>query len=140
MTLSEPALADTSVLTRFRRPEIDAEPARAVVGGLVHTCAIVRLELMRGAGDRARWRATADNLRSLPDVAITAEVIARAEAVQGLLAEHGHHTEVKVPDLVIAAAAELASLPVVHYDRDFDLIAGVTGQPTRWVVRRGSID
>ena len=140
MALSEPALADTSVLTRFRRPEIDVELARAVVGGLLHTCAIVRLELMRGAGDRARWRATAENLRALPDVPITAEVIGRAEEVQGLLAERGHHTAVKVPDLVIAAAAELISLPVVHYDRDFDLIAAVTGQPTRWVVRRGSID
>jgi len=28
---------------------------------------------------------------------------------------------------------------VVHYDGDFDLISAVTGQPTQWVVPRGSV-
>jgi predicted nucleic acid-binding protein len=40
----------------------------------------------------------------------------------------------------IAAVAELADMPIVPYDRDFDLIAEVSGQDTRWVVPRGSID
>jgi hypothetical protein len=35
-----------------------------------------------------------------------------------------------VPDLLIAAIAEHAGLTVLHHDKDFDLIAGVTGQPT----------
>ena len=52
----------------------------------------------------------------------------RAVEVQGLLAELGHHRAVKVPDLLIAAAGELAGLTVLHVDRDFDLIADVTGQ------------
>ena len=30
-------------------------------------------------------------------------------------------------------------LTVLHYDADFDLIAEITGQPTEWVVPRGSI-
>jgi predicted nucleic acid-binding protein len=34
-----------------------------------------------------------------------------------------------IPDLIIAATAELAGLTVLHMDKDFDLIAGVTGQP-----------
>jgi predicted nucleic acid-binding protein len=46
----------------------------------------------------------------------------------------------QVPDLIIAAAAELAGLTVLHYDHDFELIASVTGQPHEWVVPRGSID
>jgi len=33
-----------------------------------------------------------------------------------------------VPDLIIAATAELAELTVLHCDKDFDLIAAVTGQ------------
>jgi hypothetical protein len=28
----------------------------------------------------------------------------------------------------------------VHYDHDFDHIATVAGQPTQWIVERGSID
>ena len=58
-----------------------------------------------------------------------------------LLAERGplHHREVGLPDLLIAAAAELAELPVLHYDRDFELIAAVTGQPVRAIAPLGSL-
>ena len=44
-----------------------------------------------------------------------------------------------LPDLLIAAAAEAAGLPVLHYDTDFDLVAAVTGQESRWVVEAGSV-
>ncbi len=53
---------------------------------------------------------------------------ARAVEVQGLLADQSHHRAAKVPDLVIAAIAELANLTVLHVDKDFDLIAAITGQ------------
>jgi predicted nucleic acid-binding protein len=46
---------------------------------------------------------------------------------------------VRVTDLLIAAAAERQGVPIVHYDRDFDAIASVTGQSTRWVATQGSI-
>jgi predicted nucleic acid-binding protein len=44
-----------------------------------------------------------------------------------------------LPDLLIAAAAELAALPVLHYDRDFEAIADVTGQPVRAIAPLGSL-
>ena len=44
-----------------------------------------------------------------------------------------------IADLVVAAAAERAGLVLLHYDHDFDLIAAVTGQPTEWVVPRGTV-
>ena len=50
-----------------------------------------------------------------------------------------HHRQVALPDLVIAAAAEIAEVPVCHYDRDFELIAEVTGQPVRAIAPLGSI-
>jgi hypothetical protein len=31
------------------------------------------------------------------------------------------------------------SVDVLHYDADYDRIAAITGQPVRWVVRRGSV-
>lgn len=58
--------------------------------------------------------------------------------VQGELARSGRH-RVPIPDLLVAAAAENGGLTVLHYDSDFDTIAGVTGQPTEWVVPRGSV-
>lgn len=63
----------------------------------------------------------------------------RARQVQRELAARGLKGR-KVPDLLIAAVAEATSLTVVHYDADFDHIATVTGQPTQWIVERGSID
>ncbi len=65
--------------------------------------------------------------------------MARTLEIQALLAERSQHRGVSVPDLLIAACAERAGLVVLHYDADFDRIARVTGQPTRWVVPRGSV-
>jgi predicted nucleic acid-binding protein len=63
----------------------------------------------------------------------------RARQVQRLFAARGIRGR-KVPDLLIAAAAEENGLTVLHYDADFDLIARVTGQACTWVVPAGSID
>ncbi len=52
----------------------------------------------------------------------------RALQVQMLLADRGHHRAPSVPDLIVAATAELAGLTVLHVDKDFELIAHVTGQ------------
>ncbi len=50
--------------------------------------------------------------------------------VHALLAHRGHHRSPSVPDLIVAAIAELTGVTVLHVDQDFELIAGVTGQPT----------
>jgi predicted nucleic acid-binding protein len=46
----------------------------------------------------------------------------------------------KIPDLLIAAAAEELDIAVLHYDSDFDLIAAVTGQRCLWVLPAGTVD
>ena len=38
-------------------------------------------------------------------------------------------TVIAIPDLLIAATAEKAALTVLAIDKDFDLIAAITGQP-----------
>lgn len=55
-------------------------------------------------------------------------------------AEHPSCPLRKVPDLLIAAAAESLGLTVLHYDADFDRIAAVTGQSCEWVVPAGTVD
>jgi len=45
------------------------------------------------------------------------------------LADRGRHRAPSVPDLLVAAAAELSGLTVLHLDKDFELIAEITGQP-----------
>lgn len=46
-----------------------------------------------------------------------------------MLADRGRHRAPSIPDLIIAATAELAGLTVLHHDKDFEMIADVTGQP-----------
>ena len=44
-----------------------------------------------------------------------------------------------IGSLLVAACAESAGLAVLHYDADFERSAARTGQPTHWVVPRGSV-
>ena len=45
-----------------------------------------------------------------------------------LLADRGQHRALSIPDLIIAATAELTGLTILHLDKDFEVIARVTGQ------------
>lgn len=65
----------------------------------------------------------------MPVVNLTPVIEDRAVEVQGMLARAGHHRAPSVPDLLIAATAEVAGLTVLHVDKDFELIAELTGQP-----------
>ena len=53
----------------------------------------------------------------------------RAVEVQMLLADRGQHRGPAIPDLLVDATAEIANLTVLALDKDFDLIASITGQP-----------
>lgn len=64
---------------------------------------------------------------------------ARSIEVQQELAHTSQHRTAKAIDLLIAACAETKGMIVLHYDRDYDAIAAVTGQPTMWVVPAGSV-
>ena len=61
--------------------------------------------------------------------------------VMQAFAERGplHHRQVRIADLVIAATGELAEVPILHYDRHFELIAEVTGQPVRAIAPLGTL-
>jgi hypothetical protein len=64
----------------------------------------------------------------MPVEYLTPAIEDRAVEVQLLLADQGRHRAPSLPDLMIAATAELTGLTVLHVDKDFELIAGVTGQ------------
>ena len=68
-------------------------------------------------------------ISSMPVEYLTPRIEDRAVELQALLAERGLHRAPSIPDLLVAATAELAGLTVLHVDKDFDVIADVTGQP-----------
>ncbi len=64
----------------------------------------------------------------MPVEYLTPRIEDRALELQSVLAARGQHRAPSVPDLLVAATAELAELTVLHVDKDFELIAEVTGQ------------
>jgi len=65
----------------------------------------------------------------MPVEYLTPAIEDRAVELQLELAEGGHHRAASIPDVLIAATAELAGLTILHVDSDFELIADLTGQP-----------
>jgi predicted nucleic acid-binding protein len=132
-------LLDSSVLTRLHHAAVrDAIEAPAERGELARA-GISDLEIGYSARSAAEWDRLAEALQTFELVETTADHLRRARQVQLLLAAK-HQRGRKVPDLLIAAAAESGGLTVLHYDTDFDRIAAVTGQSCEWIVPAGSVD
>jgi len=119
-------------------PVVEERLAPILEAGEAATCTIIDLEVLYSARNHQDHR----RIRRLRELAysrvpLTEEIFQRAIEVQGELAKSGRH-RVPIPDLIIAAAAELNDLVVLHYDADFDRIAEVTRQPVEWVVAKGT--
>lgn len=124
-------LIDKSALARLGASPDVGVWANRIERRLVRITTVTRLEVgysARSADDlRAGWRNPP--LSHMPVEYATPAIEDRAVEVLTLLAERGHHRAPSIPDLLIAATAELASLTVLYLDKDFDLIAELTGQP-----------
>jgi predicted nucleic acid-binding protein len=137
-----PELADTSAWTASSRDaELRGRFDEWVASGEIATCDAVVFELLHGTRNGQEFSETRTGLGLLPQCRIGQREWQRALDVYEMLAHQGgmHHRRVKRADLLIAAAAASAGVSIVHYDGDFDVIAAITGQPTRWIAPRGSL-
>jgi predicted nucleic acid-binding protein len=100
----------------------------------------VVLELLVSARSPSDYQQLARDLAQLPTLPFDERAESLAADTQAALAERGRHRGPTPIDLLIAAVAELHSATLLHYDRHFDAIAGVTGQPMEWLARRGSLN
>ena len=131
-------LVDTSVLKRLSDPSVRAVVEPLTQAGHLARPAICDLEIGYSARNAQEWDQLAAALGAFDIVDITAQHITRSLQVQRLLASRSRGR--KIPELLVAAAAEALNLIVLHYDTDFDQISAVTGQHCQWVVTAGSID
>jgi len=124
-------LVDKSALVRIADGPDAAMWVERIDRGLVWITTVTRLEIGYSARSGADLRSAVDQppLLNLPVSYLTPAIEDRAVEVQLLLADRGQHRAPGGPDLLIAAAAELGGLTVLHVDKDFDLIAEITGQP-----------
>lgn len=131
---------DTSAWSRIRVPAVEKRLRSILEAGAAATCLPLDLEDERSARTfRDAMRIRARRAEVMTDLAITAAVAVRARDLQLALTRRGHHRAASPTDLVVAAAAAEHGATVVHYDRDFDLIAAVGGPRAEWVAPPGAL-
>ena len=131
-------LVDTSVVKRLGHPRVRMVVEPLATAGELGRPSICDLEVGFSARNAAEWDRLVGALAAFEAVDTTAAHFRRALDVERLLAARSQRGR-KIPDLLVAAAAEELHAVVLHYDADFDLIASVTGQRCQWVVPAGSV-
>jgi len=135
-------MVDTSVWVWAQRvPSLREEIVDASAANAVAICHPVLFELLYSTRNPAEYADIRREYGRYHYVPVDTAVWQRALDVNEEMARQGgmHHRQVRQTDLLIAAAAELAGIPVLHYDADYDRISEITGQPTQWVRPRGSL-
>ena len=123
-------LIDKSALVRLSAAVNPGEWASRIERGLVRISTLTRLEVGYSARSATDHRLLLGEppISSMPVEYLTPKIEDRALELQFALAERGHHRAPSVPDLLIAATAELAELTLLHMDKDFELISELTDQ------------
>ena len=133
-------LADKSAIARWHHPRVRTVLAPLIEHGLVATCGITELEVLFSARGKSDYQQIAADRQHAYEWLPTEDTdLRRALRIQAELAERGQLRAVSLPDLIIAAVAERHRVCVLHYDGDYEHVASVTGQATRWVVPQGSV-
>jgi len=135
-------IADTSAWARADRSPVRRRFGAALRNRQIATCAIVSLELLHSARNGVELDERMGLLAQLRDVPIGRSVTSAALSAYRELAHRQplFHRSVKLPDLLVAAAAADAGIGVLHYDADFDTLAEVLPFESRWIAPRGSLE
>ena len=123
-------LIDKSALVRLATSSSVDVWVNRIERGLVRIATVTLLEVGYSARDAEDLRAGLREppISSMPVEYATPTSEDRAVEVLALLADRGHHRAPPVPDLLVAATAEIANLVVLHDDKDFEFITQITGQ------------
>ncbi len=133
-------LADTSVyVLQGRHAVVRDRFARLLTEGRLAACQMTALEYLNNAPDPVGYEVLWSALMAHRWVDVTATAVNRALEVHRELGRASQHRHFRLPDLIIAATAELVGMTVLHYDADYDRIAKITGQPVEWVAPKGSL-
>lgn len=136
-----PYLVDKSAYGRLQIAEVHDVLQPLLARAMVAICGTVALELLFSAqspDDHAQIELAVDTaFEWLPT---EDSDFGRAREVSSLLAATGRHRAVGIAELLTAAVAERHQVTVLHYDHDYDLVSEITGQPTEWVVPRGTVN
>lgn len=133
-------LIDKSALVRLSTsPKADLWAER-IQAGRVRITTLTRLEVAYSArsGPALRQGLQGPPVSNMPVEYLTPAVEDRTIEVIALLAARGQHRAPSIPDLLVAATAELNNLTLLHLDKDFELIAEITSQAVEQISVTGA--
>ncbi|MFI1014176.1 PIN domain nuclease [Streptomyces sp. NPDC020965] len=133
-------LIDKSALARWTKPAVREVLKPLHERYLLAVCQPTEYEMIHSARDSAEATRISTWLHAFDYLHTGDDAFTRALEVQRHALNAGFHRALSLPDLLIAATAELNRVPVLHYDGDFDMIASLTSQPTEWVTSPGTAD
>ncbi|MEB8338610.1 PIN domain nuclease [Streptomyces endophyticus] len=133
-------LIDKSALARWAKPKVKEVLTPLHDRYLLAVCQPTEYEMVHSARTTAEAIRISTWLHAFDYLTCDDSTFARALETQRHALNAGFHRALSLPDLLIAATAELHRLTVLHYDSDFDMIASITGQPVQWVAPAGSVD
>ncbi len=131
------ARLDCASLPEARRAEI----AATVESGELAVCVPFLLEAGWSARGATHHDELLADLLALPFLSIDTDVEQAALAAQRDLARRGHHRSASPSDLLVAACAHINRAGVLHYDRDYDIVAELTvlSFDSRWLAPAGTL-
>lgn len=137
-------LLDNSAWARIVEGVLDDERSETITGWIeqraLATCLPFLLEAGYSARSGADHQTMMADLDLLPRIGVTHEVEKQALRAQRELASIGHHRLAPV-DIMVAACAHEAGAGVLHYDRDYDLLAEHTSLEfdSEWLAPPGTL-
>lgn len=139
MALGEPVLADKSAWVQQAYSDVARDRIAFLrSAGRLHLCAVTIAELLYSSRSAEEMAADQEDLALLEILHIDADVEDRVTWIMRKLASRGQHRAPSIADLFVSAVALTNDATVLHYDKDFELIADVTGLRHEWIVPRGS--
>jgi predicted nucleic acid-binding protein len=133
-------LADASVyVVQGRAAHARKRFETLLIEGRLAACEMTALEWLNDAANPKTYEDLWAALHGHRWLDTTNEAMRRALDVHRMLGAKSRHRQFSLPDLIIAATAEVNGATVLHYDSDYDRIAQLTGQRTEWVVPKGSL-
>ena len=133
-------LVDTSVFARLSKPNVAAAFALYAATGQVGICAPVAFEIGYSARSHTDYLILAERLRAFAAVPLSAADHQRSLEIQLTLSAKGQHRGLSLVDALVSAAAEARQITILHYDSDYEMVSGITGQRHEWIVPRGTAD
>lgn len=133
-------LADTSVyVLQGRHPQVRRRFETLLAEGRLAACHMTTLEFLNNAADPKSYETLWQVMHGHRWIDVTTRAMDRALAIHRTMAAKSQHRHFRLPNLIIAAAAEEHGATVLHYDADYDRIAAITSQPIEWIAPKGSL-